>query len=163
MAFFSRFRQNRAPRRPYKAPQNLKSRGTALFITFCHRGSSEPTEAFCLWFRAKFGLKTSKNGHFGAIFRVLGSNSDIFLFFTVILSQNHMLIKLLLNNSKSIYSICYSQGWPIYEPSISHLAQIWAKMPIFLWKSGPHLGHWFICGPHSQKTYRIDTTPVIPK
>ena len=34
----------------------------------------------------------------------------------------------------------------VYEPSISHLAQIWAKMPIFLWKSGPYLGHWFIYG-----------------
>ena len=63
----------------------------------------------------------------------------------------------------SLYPIYHSQGWPIYEPSISHLAQIWAKMPIFLWKSGPHLGHWFICGPHSQKTYRIYTTPVVPK
>ena len=63
----------------------------------------------------------------------------------------------------SVYPIYFSRGWPIYEPSISHLAQIWAKMPIFLWKSGPYLGHWFIYGPHSQKTYRVYTAPCCPE
>ena len=92
MAIFDQFCQNRASRKPYKALQNLESRDTALFTTFRCRGSGEPTEAFCLCLRAKFGLKTSKTGIFGAIFRVLGSNLCIFLFFTVILSRNHIYI-----------------------------------------------------------------------
>ena len=92
MAFFDQFCQNRASRKPYKAPENLKGRDTALFIIFHYRGFSEPTEAFHLCLRAKFGLKTSKTGIFGAIFRVLGSNLCIFLFFTVILSRNHIYI-----------------------------------------------------------------------
>ena len=79
--FLTNFVKNRASRKPYKALENLKSRDTALFTIFRYRGSSEPTEAFCLCLRAKFGLKTSKTGIFGAIFRVLGSNLCIFLFF----------------------------------------------------------------------------------
>ena len=65
---FGHFRENRASRRPYKAHENLESRDTALFVIFCRRAPSEPTEVFCLCLRAKFGLKTSKMGSFGAIF-----------------------------------------------------------------------------------------------
>ena len=90
MAFFDHFRQNRASRKHYEASDFFESRDTALFIILRHRGSGELTEAFCLCLRAKFGLKTSKTGIFGAIFRVLGSNLCIFLFFTVILSRNHI-------------------------------------------------------------------------
>ena len=57
---FSHFREKRASRRPYKALQNLESRGTALFAIFCYRGSSGPTEAFCLCLRTKIGLKMAK-------------------------------------------------------------------------------------------------------
>ena len=64
MAKIDYFRQNQASRKPYKAPENSESRDTALFTILRYRGSSELTEAFCSWFRAKFGLKTSKNGHF---------------------------------------------------------------------------------------------------
>ena len=65
---FSHFRKNRASRRPYKASDFLESRDTALFIIFCYRGSSEPTEAFCLCLRVKNGLKIAKIGIFEAIF-----------------------------------------------------------------------------------------------
>ena len=57
---FSHFREKRASRRPYKALQNLESRDTALFIIFCRRAPSEPTEAFCLCLRGKNGLKMAK-------------------------------------------------------------------------------------------------------
>ena len=57
---FNYFRENRASRRPYKAPDFLKSRGTALFAIFRCRGSSELTEAFCLCLRFRNGL----NGQF---------------------------------------------------------------------------------------------------
>ena len=65
---FSHFRKNRASRRPYKASQNLESRDTALFVVLRYRGSSEPTEAFCLCFRVKNGLKMAKIGIFEAVF-----------------------------------------------------------------------------------------------
>ena len=81
MTFFDQFCQNRAPRKPYKAPENLQSRDTALFIIFCCSGSSEPTEAFCLCLRVKNGLKMAKIGIFRAIFGILESK-------LVILKQN---------------------------------------------------------------------------
>ena len=90
MAILTNFVKNRASRKPYKAPENSESRDTALFTAFRCRGSGELTETFHLCLRAKFGLKTSKTGIFGVIFRVLGSNLCIFLFFTVILSRNHI-------------------------------------------------------------------------
>ena len=65
---FSHFREKRASRRPYKALQNLESRDTALFTIFRCRGSSGLTEAFCLCFRVKNGLKIAKIGIFGVIF-----------------------------------------------------------------------------------------------
>ena len=65
---FSHSRENRASRRPYKALQNLESRDTALFAILYYRGSSEPTEAFCLCLRVKNGLKIAKIGIFEVIF-----------------------------------------------------------------------------------------------
>ena len=124
MAFFDHFRQNRAPRKPYKALQNFESRDTALFITFCCSGSSEPTEAFCLCFRDKNGLKMAKIGIFRAIFMFLGPNSVFFLFFCCnfkLKSYNIILIKFLRNNRGSAYSIYYLQVCAKYEPSISRM------------------------------------------
>ena len=60
--------KNRASRKPHKALQNLESRDTALFVILRYRGSSEPTEAFCLCLRVKNGLKMAKMGIFGVIF-----------------------------------------------------------------------------------------------
>ena len=65
---FIHFRKNRAPRKPYKAPENLEGRDTALFIIFCYRGSSEPTKAFCLCLGVKIGFGKAKIGIFGVIF-----------------------------------------------------------------------------------------------
>ena len=127
MAILTNFVKNRASRKPYKAPENLKSRDTALFIIFCCSGSSEPTEVFRLCLKAKFGLKTSKTGIFGAIFRVLGSNLCIFLFFTVILSRNHIYIKLLRGNRGSVRPIYYFWVCAKNEPSISRMVSILAQ------------------------------------
>ena len=68
----SYFSENRASRRPYKAPDFLKSRGTALFIIFYYRSPSEPTEAFGLCLRVKNGSRRAKMGIFGAILVFLG-------------------------------------------------------------------------------------------
>ena len=65
---FSHFREKRASRRPYKTPENLESRDMALFVIFCYRGPSEPTEAFYLCLGAKIGLKIAKMGIFEVIF-----------------------------------------------------------------------------------------------
>ena len=70
-SFLAILEKNRASRRPYKAPDFLKSRGTALFAIFRCRGSSEPTEAFCLCLMAKIGLKMAKIGILGTIFVLL--------------------------------------------------------------------------------------------
>ena len=80
MAIFDQFRQNRASRKPYKAPEILESHDTALFTILYYRGSSEPTEAFCLCLRVKNGLKTSKMGIFEAILVFLGLNLAFFRF-----------------------------------------------------------------------------------
>ena len=66
MAKIDHFRQNQASRKPYKAPENSESRDTALFTILRYRGSSEPTEAFCLCLMAKIGLKMTKMGILGA-------------------------------------------------------------------------------------------------
>ena len=55
------FREKRASRKPYKASEKLESHDTALFAIFCHRGSSEPTEAFCLCLRGK--IETHYGSH----------------------------------------------------------------------------------------------------
>ena len=54
------FREKQASRKPYKASENLKSRDTALFAILYYRGSGELTEAFCLCFKVKIGLKMAK-------------------------------------------------------------------------------------------------------
>ena len=73
-ANFSHFREKRASRRPYKALENLESRDTALFIILRYRGSSEPTEAFCLCLRVKISLNIAKMGVFGVILMILKQN-----------------------------------------------------------------------------------------
>ena len=150
------FRQNRASRKPYKAPENLGSRDTALFTILRYRGSSKLTEAFCLWLRGKIGLKTSKTGIFGAIFRVLGSNLCIFLFFTVILSRNHIYIKLLRGNRGSVRPIYYfwsvRQKWTKHKPyginfgtkqafSCGKMRHIWCSAPYMAHTYKRHIGY----------------------
>ena len=72
------FGKNRASRKPYKAPENLESRDTALFIIFYYRGSSEPTEAFCLCLKVKISSRMAKMSILRAIFCVFKAKFGIF-------------------------------------------------------------------------------------
>ena len=67
--------KKRASRKPYKASDFLESRDTALFVISRYRGSSEPTEAFCLCLRGKIDSKMVKMGILGVILYFWGEIS----------------------------------------------------------------------------------------